>query len=135
MVRQQAEERIAGKLGEIAAAEEAAPQHVRRPHRLHGHRRPDPLRRRFPMVDLFFKPSAVRDFLVGLPDNAAPDLGEYGVALALEGLLPTRRPAASPPTCRLSTAATRPAPTASCRSAAAESASRTIPDIVREVAA
>ena len=48
------------------------------------------LRRRFPMVDLFFKPSMVRDFLVGLPDNAAPDLGEYGVALALEGLLPAQ---------------------------------------------
>jgi tRNA-2-methylthio-N6-dimethylallyladenosine synthase len=47
------------------------------------------LRRRFPMVDMFFKPSAVNDFLVGLPDNSAPDLGEYGVALALEGLLPT----------------------------------------------
>jgi tRNA-2-methylthio-N6-dimethylallyladenosine synthase len=41
------------------------------------------------MVDLFFQPSAVNDFLVGLPHNAAPDLGEYGVSLALEGLLPT----------------------------------------------
>src|SRR5262249_62262327 len=44
---------------------------------------------KFPMVDLFFTPSAVNDFLVGLPDNASPDLGEYGVSLALEGLLPT----------------------------------------------
>lgn len=90
VVRQQAEDRIVGKLGELA--------------QLKRTRRPDlfvaltgcmvsedqtTLRRRFPMVDLFFKPSAVQDFLVGLPDNSAPDLGEYGVSLALEGLLPT----------------------------------------------
>jgi tRNA-2-methylthio-N6-dimethylallyladenosine synthase len=90
VVRQQAEDRIVGKLGELA--------------QLKRTKRPDlfvaltgcmvtedqtTLRRRFPMVDMFFKPSAVQDFLVGLPDNAAPDLGEYGVSLALEGLLPT----------------------------------------------
>ena len=32
----------------------------------------------------------VRDFLVGLPNDSAPALGEYGVALALEGLLPAQ---------------------------------------------
>src|SRR3954469_3775209 len=88
-VRQAAEDRIVGKLGELARLKKQK----------HGTfvaltgcmvtEDQTTLRRRFPMVDLFFKPSAVSDFLVGLPDNAAPDLGEYGVALALEGLLPT----------------------------------------------
>jgi tRNA-2-methylthio-N6-dimethylallyladenosine synthase len=87
-VRASAEERIAGKLGELMGLKR------RRPNlfvALTGCMVTDDqttLRRRFPAVDLFFKPSAMRDFLVGLPDNAAPDLGEYGVSLALEGLLP-----------------------------------------------
>src|SRR5215211_6905395 len=88
-VRASAEERIAGKLGEIAGLKRRQPNLFVA---LTGCMVTDDqttLRRRFPMVDLFFKPSAVRDFLVGLPDNAAPDLGEYGVALALEGILPT----------------------------------------------
>lgn len=88
-VRASAEERIAGKLGEIAGLKRRQPRLFVA---LTGCMVTDDqttLRRRFPMVDLFFKPSAVRDFLVGLPNNAAPDLGEYGVSLALEGLLPT----------------------------------------------
>ncbi len=88
-VRANAEERIAGKLGEIAGLKRRRPNAFVA---LTGCMVTDDqttLRRRFPMVDLFFKPSAVRDFLVGLPNNAAPDLGEYGVSLALEGLLPT----------------------------------------------
>ena len=88
-VRANAEERIAGKLGEIAGLKRRRPGTFVA---LTGCMVTDDqttLRRRFPMVDLFFKPSAVRDFLVGLPNNAAPDLGEYGVSLALEGLLPT----------------------------------------------
>jgi tRNA-2-methylthio-N6-dimethylallyladenosine synthase len=88
-VRASAEERIAGKLGEIAGLKRRRPNTFVA---LTGCMVTDDqttLRRRFPMVDMFFKPSAVRDFLVGLPNNAAPDLGEYGVSLALEGLLPT----------------------------------------------
>jgi tRNA-2-methylthio-N6-dimethylallyladenosine synthase len=88
-VRQQAEDRIVGKLGELSRIKKQKPGTFVA---LTGCMVTDDqttLRRRFPMVDLFFKPSAVSDFLVGLPDNAAPDLGEYGVALALEGLLPT----------------------------------------------
>src|SRR5205085_9001190 len=78
-VRASAEERIAGKLGEIAGVKRRHPNMFVA---LTGCMVTDDqttLRRRFPMVDLFFKPSAVRDFLVGLPNNAAPDLGEYGV--------------------------------------------------------
>jgi tRNA-2-methylthio-N6-dimethylallyladenosine synthase len=89
VVRQQAEDRIVGKIGEVAALKKKNPNLFLA---LTGCMVPEDqttLRRRFPMVDLFFKPSAVNDFLVGLPDNAAPDLGEYGVSLALEGLLPT----------------------------------------------
>ena len=89
VVRQQAEDRIVGKLGELARIKKSRPGTFVA---LTGCMVTDDqttLRRRFPMVDLFFKPSAVSDFLVGLPDNAAPDLQEYGVALALEGLLPT----------------------------------------------
>ncbi|MEO8287981.1 MAG: tRNA (N6-isopentenyl adenosine(37)-C2)-methylthiotransferase MiaB [Chloroflexota bacterium] len=89
VVRQQAEDRIVGKLGEVAQLKKKKPGVFLA---LTGCMVPDDqttLRRRFPMVDLFFKPSAVNDFLVGLPDNASPDLGEYGVALALEGILPT----------------------------------------------
>src|SRR5438874_1838783 len=89
VVRQQAEDRIVGKLGELARIKKSRPDTFVA---LTGCMVTDDqttLRRRFPMVDMFFKPSAVSDFLVGLPDNAAPDLQEYGVALALEGLLPT----------------------------------------------
>jgi tRNA-2-methylthio-N6-dimethylallyladenosine synthase len=89
VVRQQAEDRIVGKLGELARIKKSKPGTFVA---LTGCMVADDqttLRRRFPMVDLFFKPSAVSDFLVGLPDNSAPDLQEYGVALALEGLLPT----------------------------------------------
>jgi tRNA-2-methylthio-N6-dimethylallyladenosine synthase len=89
VVRQQAEDRIVGKLGELARIKKSRPDTFVA---LTGCMVTDDqttLRRRFPMVDLFFKPSAVSDFLVGLPDNSAPDLQEYGVALALEGLLPT----------------------------------------------
>jgi tRNA-2-methylthio-N6-dimethylallyladenosine synthase len=89
-VRLAAEEKIAGKLGAIAGLKR---QHPNMFVALTGCMVTDDqatLRRRFPMVDLFFKPSMVRDFLVGLPDHAAPDLGEYGVALALEGLLPAQ---------------------------------------------
>jgi tRNA-2-methylthio-N6-dimethylallyladenosine synthase len=89
VVRQQAEDRIVGKLGEVAQLKKKNPNLFLA---LTGCMVPDDqtaLRRKFPMVDLFFKPSAVNDFLVGLPDNASPDLGEYGVSLALEGLLPT----------------------------------------------
>ena len=89
VVRQAAEDRIVGKLGEVAQLKKKKPDLFLA---LTGCMVTDDqttLRRRYPMVDLFFRPSAVSDFLVGLPDNAAPDLGEYGVALALEGLLPT----------------------------------------------
>lgn len=89
VVRQAAEDRIVGKLGELSRLKKSRPGLFVA---LTGCMVPDDqttLRRRFPMVDLFFKPSAVQDFLVGLPENSAPDLGEYGVSLALEGLLPT----------------------------------------------
>src|SRR3954454_6489584 len=89
-VRLAAEEKIAGKLGEIVGLKRKHPNMFVA---LTGCMVTDDqatLRRRFPMVDLFFKPSMVRDFLVGLPDKPAEDLGEYGVALALEGLLPAQ---------------------------------------------
>jgi tRNA-2-methylthio-N6-dimethylallyladenosine synthase len=89
-VRLAAEEKIAGKLGEIVGLKRKHPHMFVA---LTGCMVTDDqatLRRRFPMVDLFFKPSMVRDFLVGLPDKPATDLGEYGVALALEGLLPAQ---------------------------------------------
>jgi tRNA-2-methylthio-N6-dimethylallyladenosine synthase len=89
VVRQQAEDRIVGKLGELARIKKTKPGTFVA---LTGCMVTDDqttLRRKFPMVDIFFKPSAVSDFLVGLPNNAAPDLQEYGVSLALEGLLPT----------------------------------------------
>ena len=88
-VRQAAEDRIVGKLGELARLKKQKPETFVALTGCMVTEDQTTLRRRFPMVDLFFKPSAVSDFLVGLPDNAAPDLGEYGVALALEGLLPT----------------------------------------------
>lgn len=89
VVRQAAEDRIVGKLGEVANLKRRNPNMFVALTGCMVTEDQTTLRRRFPMVDLFFKPSAVQDFLVGLPDNAAPDLGEYGVALALEGLLPT----------------------------------------------
>lgn len=89
VVRQAAEDRIVGKLGEVASLKRRNPGLFVALTGCMVTEDQTTLRRRFPMVDLFFKPSAVQDFLVGLPDNAAPDLGEYGVALALEGLLPT----------------------------------------------
>ena len=89
VVRQAAEDRIVGKLGEVASLKRRNPNMFVALTGCMVTEDQTTLRRRFPMVDLFFKPSAVQDFLVGLPDNAAPDLGEYGVALALEGLLPT----------------------------------------------
>ncbi len=89
VVRQAAEDRIVGKLGEVAQLKRHNPNLFVALTGCMVTEDQTTLRRRFPMVDLFFKPSAVQDFLVGLPDNAAPDLGEYGVALALEGILPT----------------------------------------------
>lgn len=89
VVRQSAEDRIVGKLGEVAQLKKKKPDLFLALTGCMVTEDQTTLRRRFPMVDMFFKPSAVSDFLVGLPDNAAPDLGEYGVALALEGLLPT----------------------------------------------
>lgn len=89
VVRQAAEDRIVGKLGELSQLKKRNPGLFVALTGCMVTEDQTTLRRRFPMVDLFFKPSAVADFLVGLPDNAAPDLGEYGVALALEGLLPT----------------------------------------------
>jgi tRNA-2-methylthio-N6-dimethylallyladenosine synthase len=89
VVRQSAEDRIVGKLGELAQLKKRNPDLFVALTGCMVTEDQTTLRRRFPIVDLFFKPSAVADFLVGLPDNAAPDLGEYGVALALEGLLPT----------------------------------------------
>lgn len=89
VVRQAAEDRIVGKLGEVAALKRKNPNVFLALTGCMVTEDQTTLKRRFPMVDLFFKPSAVNDFLVGLPDNAAPDLGEYGVALALEGILPT----------------------------------------------
>jgi tRNA-2-methylthio-N6-dimethylallyladenosine synthase len=89
VVRQAAEDRIVGKLGEVAQLKKKRPDLFLALTGCMVTEDQTTLRRRYPMVDLFFKPSAVSDFLVGLPDNAAPDLGEYGVALALEGLLPT----------------------------------------------
>src|SRR3954449_13114587 len=86
VVRQQAEDRIVGKLGELARIKKTKPGTFVA---LTGCMVSDDqtnLRRKFPMVDIFFKPSAVSDFLVGLPNNPAPDLQEYGVSLALEGL-------------------------------------------------
>lgn len=88
-VRQAAEDRIVGKLGELARIKKQKPDTFVALTGCMVTEDQTTLRRRFPMVDIFFKPSAVSDFLVGLPDNAAPDLGEYGVALALEGILPT----------------------------------------------
>src|SRR5919205_254986 len=89
VVRQQAEDRIVGKLGELARLKKSRPDLFVALTGCMVHEDQTTLRRRFPMVDLFFKPSAVQDFLVGLPENSAPDLGEYGVSLALEGILPT----------------------------------------------
>lgn len=89
VVRQSAEDRIIGKLGEVAQLKKKKPDLFLALTGCMVTEDQTTLRRRYPMVDLFFKPSAVSDFLVGLPDNAAPDLGEYGVALALEGILPT----------------------------------------------
>jgi tRNA-2-methylthio-N6-dimethylallyladenosine synthase len=89
VVRQSAEDRIIGKLGEVARLKKQKPNLFLALTGCMVTEDQTTLRRRFPMVDLFFKPSAVADFLVGLPDNHAPDLGEYGVALALEGILPT----------------------------------------------
>ena len=88
-VRQQAEDRIVGKLGELARIKKEKPGTFVALTGCMVTEDQTTLKRRFPMVDMFFKPSAVSDFLVGLPDNASPDLGEYGVALALEGMLPT----------------------------------------------
>jgi tRNA-2-methylthio-N6-dimethylallyladenosine synthase len=89
VVRQAAEDRIVGKLGEVAQLKKKKPDLFLALTGCMVTEDQTTLRRRYPMVDLFFKPSAVSDFLVGLPENSAPDLGEYGVALALEGLLPT----------------------------------------------
>ncbi|MBF6613228.1 MAG: tRNA (N6-isopentenyl adenosine(37)-C2)-methylthiotransferase MiaB [Chloroflexi bacterium] len=89
VVRQAAEDRIVGKIGEVARLKKNNPNLFLALTGCMVSEDQTTLRRRFPMVDIFFKPSAVTDFLVGLPDNSAPDLGEYGVALALEGLLPT----------------------------------------------
>src|SRR5919204_6511744 len=92
VVRQQAEDRIVGKLGELARIKKSRPNTFVA---LTGCMVTDDqttLRRRFPMVDLFFKPSAVSDFLVGLADNTPPDLQEYGVALGL-GRVPPPPPA------------------------------------------
>ncbi|HET9494563.1 MAG TPA: tRNA (N6-isopentenyl adenosine(37)-C2)-methylthiotransferase MiaB [Chloroflexia bacterium] len=89
VVRQAAEDRIVGKLGEVARLKKDRPGLFLALTGCMVTEDQTTLRRRFPMVDMFFKPSAVQDFLVGLPENSAPDLGEYGVALALEGLLPT----------------------------------------------
>src|SRR5215210_6574206 len=89
VVRQAAEDRIVGKLGELSQLKKKKPGMFVALTGCMVTADQTTLRRRFPMVDLFFKPSAVADFLVGLPDNNSSDLGEYGVALALEGLLPT----------------------------------------------
>lgn len=89
VVRQAAEDRIVGKLGELAQLKKKRPNMFVALTGCMVTEDQTTLRRRYPMVDMFFKPSAVSDFLVGLPDNSAPDLGEYGVSLALEGLLPT----------------------------------------------
>jgi tRNA-2-methylthio-N6-dimethylallyladenosine synthase len=89
VVRQAAEDRIVGKLGELSQLKKKNPGMFVALTGCMVTEDQTTLRRRFPMVDIFFKPSAVSDFLVGLPDNSAPDLGEYGVSLALEGLLPT----------------------------------------------
>src|SRR5439155_15744376 len=89
VVRQQAEDRIVGKLGELAQIKKKKPGTFVALTGCMVTEDQTTLRRRFPMVDMFFKPSAVSDLLVGLPDKAAPARQEYGVALALEGLLPT----------------------------------------------
>ncbi|HKP52470.1 MAG TPA: tRNA (N6-isopentenyl adenosine(37)-C2)-methylthiotransferase MiaB [Chloroflexia bacterium] len=89
VVRQAAEDRIVGKLGELSQLKKKKPGMFVALTGCMVTADQTTLRRRFPMVDLFFKPSAVADFLVGLPDTTSPDLGEYGVSLALEGLLPT----------------------------------------------
>ncbi|MEO6457706.1 MAG: tRNA (N6-isopentenyl adenosine(37)-C2)-methylthiotransferase MiaB [Chloroflexia bacterium] len=89
VVRQAAEDRIVGKLGEVAQLKKRNPDVFVALTGCMVTEDQTTLRRRFPMVDMFFQPSAISDFLVGLPDKTAPDLGEYGVALALEGLLPT----------------------------------------------
>lgn len=89
VVRQAAEDRIVGKLGEVAQLKKKNPDLFLALTGCMVTEDQTTLKRRYPMVDMFFKPSAVSDFLVGLPDNTAPGLGEYGVALALEGLLPT----------------------------------------------
>lgn len=89
VVRQAAEDRIVGKLGELAQIKKRKPETFVALTGCMVTADQTTLRRRFPMVDMFFKPSAVSDFLVGLPDKTAPDLGEYGVSLALEGILPT----------------------------------------------
>jgi tRNA-2-methylthio-N6-dimethylallyladenosine synthase len=89
VVRQAAEDRIIGKLGELSQLKKKKPGTFVALTGCMVTADQTTLRRRFPMVDLFFKPSSVADFLVGLPDNNSSDLGEYGVSLALEGLLPT----------------------------------------------
>src|SRR6476646_11152831 len=132
-VRASAEERIAGKLGEIAGLKRRQPGLFVA---LTGCMVTDDqttLRRRFPMVDLFFKPSAVRDFLVGLPNNAAPDLGEYGVSLALEGLLPTAQAGTIAAYIPIIYGCNKTCTYCIVPFRRGRERSRTIPDIVREV--
>jgi tRNA-2-methylthio-N6-dimethylallyladenosine synthase len=132
-VRASAEERIAGKLGEITGLKRRRPDLFVA---LTGCMVTDDqttLRRRFPMVDMFFKPSAVRDFLVGLPNNAAPDLGEYGVSLALEGLLPTAQAGTVAAYIPIIYGCNKTCTYCIVPFRRGRERSRTIPDIVREV--
>ncbi|MDQ2806042.1 MAG: tRNA (N6-isopentenyl adenosine(37)-C2)-methylthiotransferase MiaB [Chloroflexota bacterium] len=132
-VRASAEERIAGKLGELAGLKRRRPNTFVA---LTGCMVTDDqttLKRRFPMVDLFFKPSAMRDFLVGLPDNSAPDLGEYGVSLALEGLLPNAQAGAVAAYIPIIYGCNKTCTYCIVPFRRGRERSRTIPDIVREI--
>ncbi|MGI8587320.1 MAG: tRNA (N6-isopentenyl adenosine(37)-C2)-methylthiotransferase MiaB [Chloroflexia bacterium] len=133
-VRASAEERISGKLGELVGLKRRRPNTFVA---LTGCMVTDDLtmlKRRFPMVDIFFKPSAVRDFLVGLPDSAASDLGEYGVSLALEGLLPTAQAGTVASYIPIIYGCNKTCTYCIVPFRRGRERSRTIPEIVREVA-
>ena len=157
-IREGAEQKVIGRQGQLARLKAANPAmrvvltgcSVREPDRAG-------LRRRYPAVDLFLRPDEEPELVdrLGLasaqaPIGAAapsarrrPSAGPWSGppttcrarAPGRSGRGPSRAARRSPPGCRSSTAATRPAPTASCRSAAGPERSRPFDDIVDEARA
>ena len=145
-IREGAEQKVIGRQGQLARLKAANPGlrvvltgcSVREPDRAG-------LRRRYPAVDLFLRPDEEPELVdrLGLASAQAPARSARSARRRDDGRRPDRRSAsrttcrhprargrggdASPagrrsaPGCRSSTAATRPAPTASCRSAAGRS--------------